>query len=60
MFLISLQNASDEIQELEEKKTNGDDNNVMEVEIDGEQENGEIEEVETLHDNILVFRFQKQ
>ena len=60
MFLISLQNASDEIQEVEEKKTNGDDNNVMEVEIDDEKENGEIEEVQTLHDNILVFRFQKQ
>ena len=32
----------------------------MEVEIDDEKENGEIEEVQTLHDNILVFRFQKQ
>ena len=30
---------------MEEKKTNGDDNNVMEVEIDEEKENGEIEEV---------------
>ena len=32
----------------------------MEVEIDEEKENGEIEEVQTLHYNILVFRIQKQ
>ena len=46
--VILVQDASDDIQEVEEKKTNGDDNNIMEVQIDDEKVNGEIEEVKPL------------
>ena len=46
--VLLVQDASDDIQEVEEKKTNGDDNNIMEVQIDDEKVNGEIEEVKPL------------
>ncbi len=56
--VLLVQNASDDIQEVEEKKTNGGDNNVMEVQIDDEKENGEIEEV-NLHSPVFFKKRSK-